>query len=136
MPGIQQFGEKMHIVRGRRGPSELRSGTFTGEVWGDPVLPEVDGVLINSVFFGAGARTNWHTHGRGQVLIVTSGAGLVYDRDGQGGEIATGDIVFIPGGVEHWHGAAADSYLVHLAISIDGHEWLEPVADEDYLAAG
>jgi quercetin dioxygenase-like cupin family protein len=125
----------MRIVKGGRAgtPAEQRTATFTGTVWGDSVLAETDGVLINSVSFAPGARTHWHRHGGGQVLIVTSGAGMVYDRADEGGEIATGDVVFIEPGVEHWHGAGPDSPLVHLAISLHGHEWLEPVSDEQYL---
>src|SRR5215475_11446504 len=69
----------MKINRGREAgaASELRTATFTGEVWGDPVLPETDGVLINNVFFAPSARTHWHTHHQGQILVVTGGeAGL------------------------------------------------------------
>ncbi len=124
----------MKIIKGGRAgePSEHRTSTFTGTVWGDPVLRETDDVLINSVSFEPGARTYWHRHRGGQVLIVTSGAGLVYDRDGDGGEISVGDIVFVPPEVDHWHGAGPETTLVHLAISFRGHEWLEPVSDEDY----
>jgi quercetin dioxygenase-like cupin family protein len=122
------------INRGREAgkPSELRSDTFTGEVWGDPVLAKTDGVLMNNVFFAPRGRTHWHTHERGQVLVVSSGRGRVYDRDGDGGEIGVGDVVFIPPGLEHWHGADGESYLVHLAISLGTTEWLDPVTDEDY----
>lgn len=123
------------IKEGRDGaPSEHRTSTFTGTVWGDPVLPATDGVSINSVSFAPGARTHWHAHEAGQVLVVTSGGGLVYDRDGDGGRIRTGDVVFIPPGVEHWHGAAEDSYLVHLAISLKAVDWRQPVTDDEYRA--
>ena len=124
----------IHVMKGGRAgvPSELRTATFTGTVWGDPVLAETAGVTINSVSFAPGARTHWHSHDGGQVLVVTSGSGRVRDRDGNGSAISAGDVVFIEPGVEHWHGAAPDSYLVHLAISIQGHDWLEPVSDADY----
>jgi quercetin dioxygenase-like cupin family protein len=126
----------MKIIKGGRAgdPAEQRTATFTGTVWGDSVLPETDGVLINSVSFAPGARTHWHHHNGGQILIVTSGAGKIYDRTGEGGEITSGDVVFIEPGVEHWHGAGPDTTLVHLAISLQGHEWLEEVSDEDYRA--
>lgn len=128
----------MRIIKGGRAgaPSELRTSTFTGTVWGDPVLPTTDGVQINSVSFAPGARTHWHTHEAGQVLIVTSGAGLVYDRNGEGGPITVGDIVFIPPGIEHWHGAAEDSYVVHLAISLKATDWQQPVTDAEYHQEG
>jgi len=124
----------MKINRGREAgtKSELRTATFTGEVWGDPVLPETDGVVINNVFFAPGARTHWHTHHQGQVLVVTSGSGRARSRDGSGGRLSAGDVVWIPPGEEHWHGADADSYMLHLAISLGGHDWLDPVTDEEY----
>ena len=97
----------IHVMKGGRAgvPSELRTATFTGTVWGDPVLAETDGVTINSVSFAPGARTHWHSHDGGQVLVVTSGSGRIYDRDGNGSPISAGDVVFIEPGVEHWHGA-------------------------------
>jgi quercetin dioxygenase-like cupin family protein len=124
----------MKINRGREGgsKSELRSKTFTGEVWADTVLEQTDDVLINSVFFAPGARTHWHTHGSGQVLHVTSGQGRVANRAGEGGTIGVGDTVYIPPGEEHWHGADSDTYLVHLAISLGAADWLDPVTDEEY----
>ena len=69
-----------------------------------------------------------------QVLVVTHGAGFVRTRDGEGGRIAAGDIVHIAAGEEHWHGAAPDSYLLHVAISLGSATWLEPVSDEAYAA--
>jgi quercetin dioxygenase-like cupin family protein len=103
-------------------------------VWADPVLANEDGVLVNSVFFEPGARTHWHTHDGGQVLYVTHGSGFARTRDGQGGRISAGDVVHFSPGEEHWHGASPDSYLLHVAISLGGHEWLEPVSDDDYTA--
>jgi quercetin dioxygenase-like cupin family protein len=88
----------IHVIKqGRAGtPAELRTATFTGTVWGDPVLAETDGVTINTVSFSPGARTHWHSHDGGQVLVVTSGLGRVAGRDGEGSAIAAGDVVFIP----------------------------------------
>ncbi len=131
-----QQTKQLTVVRGRQagGTAEDRTGagTFTGTVWANPVLPPTDGVTINSVFFAPGGRTHWHTHTGGQVLSVTSGSGWVQDRDGSGGRIVAGDTVHIPPGVEHWHGADADCYLVHTAIAIGSHDWLDPVDDADY----
>jgi quercetin dioxygenase-like cupin family protein len=120
----------MKITRG--GAAPRRSDTFTGTVYGQPILPSTDGVMINSVLFEPGARTHWHRHERGQVLHVTSGRGRVRNRDGEGAIIDVGDTVWIPPGEEHWHGAEGDAYLVHLAISLGETEWLDPVSDEDY----
>ena len=124
----------MKIQHGRDAGSRSaqRSDTFSGEVWGDPVLPATDGVLINSVFFAPGGRTYWHTHERGQVLYVTSGSGWIRDREGNGGPLRAGDTVWIPPGEEHWHGADPGSYLVHLAISLGSTNWLDEVSDDDY----
>jgi quercetin dioxygenase-like cupin family protein len=113
-------------------PSELRGQTFTGDVWADPVLPETDEVTINNVFFTPGARTHWHTHDRGQVLHVLAGEGRAGLRGEPAEVIRAGDVVFFAPGEEHWHGAARDSYLLHLAISLGAHDWLDPVTDEEY----
>jgi len=136
IPAAGEEQRAMKIIKGGRAgqPAKQRTDTFSGTVWGDSVLPETDGVLINSVSFSPGARTYWHSHDGGQVLVVTSGAGKVFDRDSNGGDIVAGDVVFIEPGVQHWHGAAPDSPLVHLAISLQGHDWLEEVSDEDYKA--
>jgi quercetin dioxygenase-like cupin family protein len=123
----------MRIAHGRAGqPSEERGATFSGRVWADPVMPAADGIMINNVFFEPGARTHWHTHGLAQVLQVTAGAGFLVSRDGTVEELHVGDTAHVPAGEEHWHGAAPGSYLVHLAISINGTDWLEAVSDDDY----
>jgi quercetin dioxygenase-like cupin family protein len=125
----------MRIARGRADdPSQKRDDTFTGTVWADPVLSTEADVGVNDVFFEPGARTHWHTHAIGQVLVVTHGEGFVRTRDGDGGRIAAGDVVHIASGEEHWHGAAPDSYLLHVAISLGSATWLEPVSDKDYAA--
>ena len=126
----------MRIARGRAGASsEVRSATFTGRVWADPVLPAEDGITVNAVFFEPGARTHWHSHDVAQVLYVTNGRGYLQSRDGTGGALTPGDIAHIAAGEEHWHGAAPDSYMLHVAVSVGGHEWLEPVSEEDYARA-
>ena len=91
------------------------------------------------VTFQAGAHTAWHTHPRGQVLIVTAGTGRVQSWGGSMQEIQPGDVVRIPPGVKHWHGASPDSVMTHLAIQehVDGKtvDWLEKVTAEQYGAA-
>jgi quercetin dioxygenase-like cupin family protein len=126
----------MKIVRGREGkPSEHRTETFTGDVWGDVVLAGED-LTVNSVFFAPGARTHWHTHGVGQVLHISHGRGFLWSSDeGRGVVLEPGDVAHIPAGERHWHGGAPDSYLLHLAISVGPADWLEPVSDDDYKEA-
>jgi quercetin dioxygenase-like cupin family protein len=126
------------INRGRTAgtASELRSATFTGEVWADSVLESAPEALINDVFFAPGGRTHWHTHERGQILLVLAGRGWVQPRDGEGGEIMAGDVVWISPGEDHWHGADDESFLLHRAISLGVTDWLDPVTDADYGKKG
>ncbi|MCS3745258.1 quercetin dioxygenase-like cupin family protein [Xanthomonas arboricola] len=89
-----------------------------------------------TVTFEPGARTAWHTHPLGQTLIVTAGAGRVQEWGKPAQEIRPGDIVWIPPGVKHWHGANATVAMSHIAIaeSVDGSPvtWLEQVTDAQY----
>lgn len=89
-----------------------------------------------TVVFEPGARTNWHTHPLGQTLFVTEGIGWVQHWGGPIQEIRVGDIVRIPPGVKHWHGACPTFGMTHLAITelLDGKsvEWMEKVSDQQY----
>ncbi|WP_426449253.1 (R)-mandelonitrile lyase [Siccibacter colletis] len=89
-----------------------------------------------TVTFEPGARTAWHTHPLGQTLIVTQGKGLVQEWGKPLREIKPGDIVWIPDGVKHWHGAAPGTAMTHIAIaeSVNGSpvEWMEKVTDAQY----
>jgi quercetin dioxygenase-like cupin family protein len=126
----------MKVIHGRASgiASENRKANCTGAVWGDPVLPTTDGVTVNNVFFTPGGRTHWHTHEAGQLLQVTAGSGWVCSEGGEPQRIRTGDLVWIAPGERHWHGADAESYLLHLAISIGKTSWQEGVSDEQYGA--
>ncbi|TVX83785.1 cupin domain-containing protein [Peribacillus simplex] len=87
---------------------------------------------IGNVTFEPGARNNWHTHAAGQILLVTAGKGW-YQEEGKPGQLLkAGDVVNIPAGVKHWHGAVKDSWFVHLALTPGETTWLEPVSEEDY----
>jgi quercetin dioxygenase-like cupin family protein len=127
----------MRINRGREADaaSEARRDSFTGTVWADPVLQAPPGVLVNDVFFEPGARTYWHRHAQGQILLVTQGRGYVQTREGEGGWVAAGDVVWFDPGEEHWHGAGDRTYLLHRACSLGETEWLEEVAEDDYRVA-
>ena len=97
-------------------------------------------VVIGNVTFEPGCRNNWHIHhaksGGGQILLVTAGRGYYQEWGKSARELHPGDVVNIPAGVKHWHGAASDSWFSHLAIEVPGeetkNEWCEPVSDEDY----
>ena len=90
------------------------------------------------VTFEPGARTAWHTHPLGQTLIVTSGVGRVRTWNGPIEEIRPGDVVWIPAGEKHWHGASPTVAMTHIAIqeALNGTavEWLEKVSDQQYGA--
>lgn len=132
----------MDIFRGgERRTVKAPEKWFTGTVWQDPINepPAPARVRSVTVTFEPGARTNWHTHPLGQTLHVVSGVGRV-QKDGEAvREICAGDTVWIAPGEKHWHGAAPDNGMVHIAIheSSDGShvDWLEPVTDADYSAS-
>jgi quercetin dioxygenase-like cupin family protein len=125
----------MDVIRGRAedGEVEQRTATFTGTVWGDPLL-KTEGVVMNTVYFAPGARTYWHRHEGGQMLHVASGEGWVAPREGAAARVRAGDAVWAPPGEEHWHGAGQDTLMVHTAVSLGTTEWLEEVSPEDYDA--
>jgi len=90
-------------------------------------------VKMFRVEFAAGARTHWHTHSGVQVLVVLEGRCRFQHEGGPAGEAGAGEVIQIPGGEKHWHGASPDTPMVHLAINIDAEtDWLEPVTDEQY----
>lgn len=127
----------MQIFHGRQtsAKSESRGPTFTGQVWADPVMPTTAGVTINNVFFTPGARTFWHTHAQGQILQVTAGLGWICVEGQKAQAIRAGDTVWIPANERHWHGAAADSYLLHTAISLGKADWQDEVIEADFTGA-
>jgi len=113
---------------------------FTGLVWMEAIhtIPTEPPVVVLSVQFAPGARTNWHTHPMGQTLYITDGVGRVQSRDGPVREIRGGDTVWIPAGEEHWHGAAPNRAMTHIAMQhkIEGRtaDWLDAVAEGEYSA--
>jgi quercetin dioxygenase-like cupin family protein len=118
------------------------SSNFTGDVWMNPVFGG-DGtsqLTCGLVRFTPGARTNWHSHVNGQLLVCADGTGLVGTRDGKTVVLRAGESVWTPAGEEHFHGGTAENMMCHYAIldaAGDGEAttWLEPVTDELYLAA-
>jgi quercetin dioxygenase-like cupin family protein len=117
-----------------KGPAEY----FTGTVRIDPLFPVIAPArgAGNAVTFEPGARTAWHTHPLGQVLIITMGRGRAQREGGPIEEIRPGDVIVFAPGEKHWHGAAPTTAMTHIAIqeALDGKavEWMEKVSDEQY----
>jgi quercetin dioxygenase-like cupin family protein len=128
----------------RSGSTETTSGPgewFTGTVYIDTVATPSESSRLGaaSVHFVPGARTAWHTHPNGQIIYVTEGVGLCQRRGGPVEVIRPGDRVFFEPGEEHWHGAAPDHFMTHLAMqqADEGGSpvtWGEHVSDEEYRA--
>ena len=125
--GIFGFGEKNPFGQFFIGQSYLK-------------LLSSEQVGICNVTFEPGCRNNWHTHhaskGGGQILLCTGGRGWYQEWGKEPRELHPGDVVNIPAEVKHWHGAAKDSWFIHIAIEVPGedssNEWQEPVSDEEY----
>ncbi|WP_370400657.1 (R)-mandelonitrile lyase [Sulfitobacter sp. JB4-11] len=123
---------------GSRPSATAPSEYFTGDVRFDPLISAPEPARLNgvTVTFEPGARTNWHTHPLGQTLIITAGVGRA-QTDGKAIQtLRPGDVVWIPPGEKHWHGAAPDCAMTHIALqeAQDGSaaDWLEPVTDAQY----
>jgi quercetin dioxygenase-like cupin family protein len=132
----------MEITRNRSETAAGPSEWFTGAVYIDAVaVPSGSTRLsVSSVHFTPGARTAWHSHPNGQTIYVTEGVGLAQARGGSIEVIRPGDRVFFEPGEEHWHGAAPNRFMTHLAmldVDDDGTPatWGEAVSDEEYAAA-
>lgn len=129
----------MKIMRSGSQPSVTGpSDWFTGKTRIDPLFNPQEPARPGgaSVTFEPSARTAWHTHPFGQTLIVTSGLGRVQIWGEPIEEIRPGDVVWLPPGVKHWHGASPTTAMTHIAIqeALDGRavEWMEHVTDEQY----
>jgi quercetin dioxygenase-like cupin family protein len=117
-----------------KGPAE----NFTGVVRVDPLFTAREPARASaaSVTFEPGARTAWHTHPAGQRLVVTAGLGRVQQWGGRIQEIRPGDVVWIPPGEKHWHGASPTTAMTHIAVQeeVNGKvvQWMEKVSEEQY----
>ena len=124
----------MHLIPARAGtPSVRRTDTFTGQVWADPI--STADPIVNMVAFTPRARTFWHRHEGGQLIVATHGSGFVVGQNGRGGPVVAGQSVWTSPGELHWHGAGPDSLLTHVACSFGHTEWLHEVSEEDYERA-
>jgi len=137
--GSDPGSQRIKVTRkGERSPTQAPAEHFTGSASVDRFLIESGSSHASgaSVAFEPGGRTAWHSHPLGQTLIVTAGAGWVQQWGGQIQEIRQGDVVWIPPGIKHWHGATASTSMTHIGIqeSLDGKavEWMEQVSDQQY----
>ena len=119
-------------------PNDAFKQYFSGKSYLAPVSEEQVGIF--NVTFEPSCRNHWHIHhaekGGGQILICVAGRGYYREWGKEAVEMKPGDVVNIPAGVKHWHGAAKNSWFSHLAVEVPGenssNEWLEPVAEEEY----
>ena len=125
--GIFPLGEK----------NEAYASFFTGQSYLKALAQAPDGHFgVGNVTFEPGCRNNWHRHlGGYQILLVTWGQGLYQEAGKPAQLLRQGDVVVIEDGVTHWHGATADSWFSHVAITAGQAEWLEEVSDQDYAQA-
>lgn len=109
--------------------TQAPAANFTGTVWVNMNLNPNDGynAIMGTVTFEPKARTDWHSHDNGQILIVTKGVGYYQEEGKPIQKIQEGDIVKIGKNVNHWHGATQGSWFEHIAITAGKPEWLEPV---------
>ncbi len=130
-------------VFGLGAPNDAYARYFTGQSYLNPLThPGECPVHLANVTFEPGCRNNWHIHraksGGGQVLICTAGEGWYQEEGKPAVSLTPGTVITIPANVKHWHGAKKDSWFSHIAVEVPGeatsNEWLEPVADEQYLA--
>jgi 4-carboxymuconolactone decarboxylase len=142
LTSVSTNAQTLVITRGgSRAASPALAENFTGGVRVEALFEALDPSHASgaSVAFEPGARTTWHSHPRGQILIVTAGTGRVQRWGDPIEEIRQGDVVRIPAGEKHWHGAAPRASMTHIAITEhrDGTrvQWMERVSDEQYNAA-
>lgn len=118
--------------------NKVTNGNFTGDVWLQMLVPSdtIYNSNIGSVTFASGARTRWHSHAGGQLLLVTEGKGLYQEKGKPMEIIKKGDVVKCPPNVVHWHGAMPNDAMTHIAIGTNtqkgGVVWLDHVTDFEY----
>ena len=136
--GVDTMDMSAVFARGEQGPGAI----FTNTTWVNMLHTDEDGAFDTQVYnvtFEPSARTFWHSHPGGQILLVTDGTGY-YQEEGKAAQLLRpGDVVAIPANVNHWHGAAPNSEFVHIGMSTQVHlgpaAWNGPVTDEQYRAA-
>lgn len=123
-------------------PNTAFAQYFVGNSYLNPLTDGKKTLFLANVTFEPACRNNWHIHnaesGGGQILLCTDGTGWYQEWEKPAKRLSAGDVVVIPAGVKHWHGAAKDSWFSHIAVEVPGEgastTWLEPVSDEEYSA--
>lgn len=133
--GANTMEKSTVFAKGAQGPKEI----FTNTTWVNMLHTDQDGTFdtqVYDVIFEPSARTFWHSHPGGQILLVTSGKGYYQEEGKPARLLKPGDVVAIPPDIVHWHGASPESQFVHLGMSTQVHlgpaEWFGPVTDEEY----
>lgn len=136
--GGNTMNESTVFPRGDQGPKDY----FTNTTWVNMLHTDKDGVFDTQVYdvvFEPSARTYWHSHPGGQILLITKGIGYYQEKGKPARLLKPGDVVAIPPDVVHWHGAAPKSQFTHIGMSTKVHEgpakWCGPVTDEEYNKA-
>lgn len=117
---------------------KLTTANFTGSVWVQPLVPKdsVFNLVAGSVTFEPGARSFWHTHNAGQILLIIDGIGYTQEKGKPIRVIRKGDVITCPPNVEHWHGASLESAMTHVSLNPNADKgvvtWLRPVTDQQY----
>ncbi len=135
---VQRAAHESAMIFPVGAPNDGFKQYFSGKSYLAPVSKEQVGIF--NVTFEPGCRNNWHIHhaqkGGGQILICVAGRGWYQEWGKAAVEMRAGDVVNIPAGVKHWHGAAKDGWFSHLAVEVPGegnsNEWLEPVSQAEY----
>lgn len=135
---INTYAQEMETSKIFPKGEKVANSNFTGTVYLQMLSgnDNVHNVNIGSVTFEPGARTNWHLHKGGQILLVTEGTGLYQEKGKPIEKIKKGDVVKCSPNIEHWHGATTTEAMTHIAIgtntNVGGAVWLRPVTDEEY----
>lgn len=138
--GNQAWAAEQKIIRnGEQASIKGPEQNFTGTVRIEPLYPANNQMRSSGglVTFEPGARSNWHVHPVGQVLLVTSGVGRTQEWGKPIQEVKPGDVIICPAGVKHWHGASPTNAMTHISICEEAEpgkvvEWMEKVTDEQY----
>lgn len=136
------FAQAEHQVITKNGTNAAVQGSesiFTGNVRIDPMFSEIDDRAISGAYvtFEPQARSSWHTHPKGQILIVTHGQGLTQEWGKPIQVINPGDVIWCPPGIKHWHGGGYTTSMTHISLCEEENgtnvNWLEKVTDEQYF---